>query len=154
MVDELRLAVEDSPAGDPFAEARAIVHDLVRPAVPGHERDEALAGLVRLVDREGVVGDELRERVGDPVEQRVERLLREDVVEDVREPAVRIEERLGRRGRRGNGAAVDVSQGFHEAAATSGKGLDEFNRAGSDAPSLERGIRRRAAPCRARPRAG
>ena len=49
-------------------------------------------GLVRLVDRERVVRDELADRVGDADEKRVERLLREHLVEDVGEPPVRLDE--------------------------------------------------------------
>jgi hypothetical protein len=41
------------------------------------------------------VGHQVAERHRDPVEQRVEALLREDVVEDLREPPVRLDERLG-----------------------------------------------------------
>ena len=61
--------------------------------------------LVGLVDRERVVRDQIGERVGDPLEQRVEALLGEDVVEDVREPPVRLDERLrtvGLRAHRGS----------------------------------------------------
>ena len=56
--------------------------------------------LVRLVDVQRLVRDDLGERVGDPDEQRVEALLREQVVEDVREPAVGVDGRLdaGREG--------------------------------------------------------
>ena len=43
------------------------------------------------------MGDELAERVRDPLQQGVERLLGEHVVEDVGEAAVRVEERERRR---------------------------------------------------------
>src|SRR6187549_675642 len=46
--------------------------------------------LVGLEDAQRVVGDQVGERVGDPVEQRVETVLGKDVVEDVSEPAIRI----------------------------------------------------------------
>ena len=49
--------------------------------------------LVGLVDHERVVGDQLGERVGDPVEKRIEALFREDLVEDVGEALVRLDER-------------------------------------------------------------
>ena len=54
--------------------------------------------LVGLVDRERVVRDQLVERVGDPHEQCVEALLREDFVEDVGKPPIRIDELRRRRG--------------------------------------------------------
>ena len=48
--------------------------------------------LVRLVDRERVVRDQLTDRVGDADEQSVERLLCEHLVEDVGQPTVRLDE--------------------------------------------------------------
>ena len=72
LVDELRLAVVDRPAGDALAEKRAVAHDLVGPAVARHHGDEQAPRLVGLVDRERVVGDDVRERVGDALEERVE----------------------------------------------------------------------------------
>ena len=54
-----------------------------------------MTGVVGLVDLERVVRHEIGERVGDAVEQRVEALLREDVVEDLRETPVRLDERSG-----------------------------------------------------------
>jgi len=59
--------------------------------------DESLQCVVRLVDDELFVGHELAQRVGDPLQERVEALLRENLVEDVREPTVRVDERLGAR---------------------------------------------------------
>ena len=56
-----------------------------RPVVAREDGNEHASRLVGLVDGERVVGDEVGERVRDPVEQRVEALLREDLVEDVRE---------------------------------------------------------------------
>ena len=101
LVREHRLAVLDGPAGDPLAEREALAEDLVR-VLAAHERRHELAlRLVRLVDVQRLVRDDLVERVGDPHEQRVEALLREQVVEDVREPAVGVDGRVGA-GRRGH----------------------------------------------------
>ena len=94
LVRSHRLAVLGRPAGDALAELRAAVHDLLRPLVAREHRDEHGLRLVGLVDAERVVRDELGERVGDSLEQGVQALLREDVVEDVGEPAVRLDERL------------------------------------------------------------
>ena len=52
---ELGLSLLDGPAGDALSEQRAVVHDLLRPLVARFERDKQ-AGLVGLVDREGVDG--------------------------------------------------------------------------------------------------
>ena len=93
-----RLAVQRGPARDALAELRAAFHDLLRPLVPREDRSQETLGLVRLVDRQRVVRDELCERVRDPVEQVVEALLGEDVVEDVSELAIRLDERLRARG--------------------------------------------------------
>jgi hypothetical protein len=152
VVDELRLAVVDRPAGDALAQDGAVAHDLVRPAVARHHGDEQPPGLVGLVDREGVVGDDVGERVRDALEDGRVGLLREDLVEHVREAAVGVDEpvgaRLGRddRGRLGRPGvqAVHLSE-FHAAAATSSSRLlqrepDELNPAREPAPSLERVI--------------
>ena len=88
LVREHRLAVLDRPAGDPDAEGEGVVEDLVRVVAANERRDELALRLVRLVDVERLVGNDLVERVRDPDEQRVEALLREQVVEDVCEPAV------------------------------------------------------------------
>ena len=95
-----RLAMERSPAGDALAEVRLVAEDVVRPLVAREHGDQHRLRLVRLVDRERVVGDELRKGVRDPLEQVVEAVLREDVVEDVGELAVRLHERRGTRSRR------------------------------------------------------
>ena len=88
------LAVRDRPAGDALAEAERLVGDhLLGVVPPGEDAPELGRGLVGLVDGEVVVGNELAERVGDPLEQCVERLLGEHLVKDVGEPAVRVEER-------------------------------------------------------------
>ena len=96
LVDEGRLAgARDSP-GDALVEAKGRLHDLVRPLVTRQHWSQHLLPLVRLVDRERVVGNQVVERVGDPDEQRVEALLGEDLVEDVGQPPIGIDE-LGRR---------------------------------------------------------
>jgi GGDEF domain-containing protein len=60
--------------------------------VATEQRHELALRLVRLVDVQRLVGDQLGERVRDPVEQRVEALLREELVEDVRETTVGFDE--------------------------------------------------------------
>ena len=60
--------------------------------------------LVRLVDVQVVVRDELAERVGDAVEQRLGALLGEHVVEDACEAPVRLDERLRARHERSSRA--------------------------------------------------
>ena len=75
---EMNLIREDSltplhgPAGDPLPERAGVVHHLLGPAVPGDHRVQEPAMLVRLVDRQGVVRNDLRQRIGDPLQQRVE----------------------------------------------------------------------------------
>ena len=84
----------DGPAGDPLSEAERLVGEhLVGVVAAGKDAPELRRGLVRLVEGEVVVRNQLADRVGDPLEQRVERLLREHVVEHVGEPAVRLDER-------------------------------------------------------------
>ncbi len=116
LVHARRLPPVHRPAGDALAEPDARPHDLVRPLVAGEHRDEQALRLVRLEDRQRVVGDELREGVRDPLEQRVEALLGEDVVEDVGEQAVRDDQCLeplvaGPRGRRRRRGADDAQLG-------------------------------------------
>ena len=88
LVREHRLAVLDRPAGDPDAEREGVVEDLVGVVAADEGRDEVPLRLVRLVDVQRLVGDDLVERVRDPDEQRVEALLGEQVVEDVGEAPV------------------------------------------------------------------
>ena len=95
LVREHGLAMLDGPAGDSLAVREALAEDLVR-VLAAHERRHELAlRLVRLVDVQRLVRDDLVERVSDPHEQRVEALLGEQVVEDVREPAVGVDRRVG-----------------------------------------------------------
>jgi len=82
--------VHRRPARDPFAEGARLAQDLVCPPVAGEHRRQDASCLVGLVDDERVVRHELGERVGDPLEERVDALLREDVVEHLGEPPVRI----------------------------------------------------------------
>ena len=58
------------------------------------------------------MGDELRERVGDPLEEIVEAVLREDVVEDVRDPPVGLGQRLRARRRLPAGAGVQRTSSY------------------------------------------
>ena len=78
------------PAGDALAEREALAHHLVCPLRPGEHGDQLAGRLVRLVDLDVLVRDQLRQRVRDALEQRVEALLGQDVVEDLREPAIRL----------------------------------------------------------------
>ncbi len=81
----------------------------------GEDAAELAGGLVGLVEREIVVGDQLADGVRDALEQRVERLLGEHVVEHVGQPAVRLDEGQGcpgivvvAAGRRRGGRRVSV----------------------------------------------
>ena len=91
LVREDGLPVLDRPAGDADAEGKDVVEDLLGPLAPHEHRDEFLLRLVGLVDVQCLVRDDLIERVRDPNEQRVEALLREEIVEDVREAAVGVD---------------------------------------------------------------
>ncbi len=95
LVDERSLAAARRPTGDAFVETDARPKDLRRVLVAGEHGHEHGLRLVRLVDRQGVVRDEVGESVGDANEQRVEGLLGQDLVEEVGEPPVRLDE-LGR----------------------------------------------------------
>jgi hypothetical protein len=124
---------------------KAVVHDLGGPVVAGHQGDEEPARLVGLVDRERVVGDQLGERVGDPVEQCVERLLGENVVKDVRESTVGVDERLDTLESRSWRALarrrfLGLSRNRHgETAAAVKEACPQFKPVEGDRPSLERG---------------
>ncbi len=97
LVDECRLAVARRPAGDALVEADGRAHDLVGVLIADEHRRQEPLRLVRLVDRQRVVRNQLRQRVGDADEQRVEAQLCEHLVEHVGEPPIRLDE-LGRRG--------------------------------------------------------
>ena len=88
LVRENRLAVDDRPAGDALVEREGLAHDLGLPLAAGEHGNELALGLVGLVDVDVLVRDELRERVRDPLEQRGRVVLREDVVEDLGQPAI------------------------------------------------------------------
>ena len=103
VVDELGLAVLDHPARDALTVERLVAHDLVCPLVSRHQRDEDAPGLVGLVNREGVEGDQITQRVCDSLEHRIELLLRENDVEDVGEAAVGVDQRVDSRQRRAGG---------------------------------------------------
>ena len=91
LVREHRLAVDDRPARDALPEGGARAHDLVLPLGTREHGDQLVARVVRLVDLECVVRNEVVERVRDAVEQRVEALLGEHVVEDLGQPPVRLD---------------------------------------------------------------
>ena len=107
------LALLDGPARDPLSEGERLVGEhLVCVLATGEDGPKFARGLVRLVEGEVVVRDQLADRVGDPLEQRVERLLGEHLVEDVGQPPVRLDERQGgcerrRRRRRGTGSGSE-----------------------------------------------
>ena len=88
LVRKHRLAVLDGPARDPDTEGEGVVEDLVGVVAADEGGDEVSLRLVRLVDVQRLVGDDLVEGVRDPDEQRVEALLGEQVVEDVGEAPV------------------------------------------------------------------
>ena len=97
-VREHGLAVLDRPAGDPDAVGERLVGEHLLRVLAGCEHRTQLAlRLVGLVERDVVERDQLADGVGDPLEQVVERLLREHLVEDVGELAVRLDERVERR---------------------------------------------------------
>ncbi len=94
-IREHRLAVLDGPAGDPDAVGERLVGEHLLRVVARSEHGAELAlRLVRLVERDVVEGDQLAHRGRDPLEQVVERLLGEQLVEDVGELAVRLDERV------------------------------------------------------------
>ncbi len=99
LVREHRLAVLDRPARDPDAEREGVVEDLVGVVAADEGGDEVTLRLVRLIDVQRLVGDDLVERVSDPDEQRVEALLGEQVVEDVGEAPVGVGRRRASRHR-------------------------------------------------------
>ncbi len=90
LVREDRLAMVDRPAGDSLTERERLAHDLVRPVAAREDRAELALRLVGFVDVHVLVRDEHCQRVGDALEQRAEALLRENVVEDFGEPAIRL----------------------------------------------------------------
>jgi hypothetical protein len=118
LVGEHGLPVLDRPAGDSLAEDdRPVGEHLLRPRPPHEHRLQRARGLVRLVDVEVVVRDQLADGVGDPLQQCIQALLGEDVVEDVGEAPVGLDDaglggrrRLGHepqgRGRRVRGGRV------------------------------------------------
>jgi hypothetical protein len=92
-VRQHRLAPLGRPPGDALAEARAVAEDLLLPRLRPHEhRHELAPRLVRLVDGQRVVRDELGDGIGDPFEHRFEALLREHLMEHLRKLPVRGDE--------------------------------------------------------------
>ena len=110
LVDAHRLPVGHTPPRQTDTEGNLVGQDLVRPFVPRPDRLQDAPRLICLVDRQRVVRDELGERIRDPVEQRIEALLAQDVVKDVRKPAVRLDERRPVRDRSVQRLLVDEAQ--------------------------------------------
>ena len=94
-VREHGAAVLDRPAGDPLAEHDAVAEHLLLPLSPREHGYELLRLQIRLVDVQILVRHELGQRLRDTVDERLGALLGEDVVEHCRQPAVRLDERLG-----------------------------------------------------------
>ncbi len=91
------LAVLGRPAGDPDAvRERRVCEHLLRVGARRVHRPELTLRLVRLVEGDVVVRDQLADGARDPLEEVVERLLGEDLVEHVRELPVRLDERVER----------------------------------------------------------
>jgi hypothetical protein len=83
LVRQHGLSMLDRPAGDAASELAPALHDLRGKGVARKDRDKSLLGLVGLVDRQRVVGDDLGKRVGNALEERVEALLGQHFMEDV-----------------------------------------------------------------------
>ena len=97
-VRQHRLAVLDRPARDPDAVGERLVREHLLGVVTRREDGAQLPlRLVGLVERDVVERDELADRGRDALQEVVERLLGEQLVEDVRELAVRLDERVERR---------------------------------------------------------
>ena len=94
LVGEHGAAVGDRPAGDPLAVRDRARHHLLGPRAAREHGDELAPLLVGLVDVQVLVRDEIAERVGDAVEQRLRALLGEHLVEDGCEAPVGLDERL------------------------------------------------------------
>ncbi len=92
LVREHGLSMPRRPAGDALREADRRAHDLVGVHVADEHGLEDSLRLVRFVDRQRVVRDQVADVVGDADEERVEALLGEHLVEDVGEPPVRLDE--------------------------------------------------------------
>ena len=90
LVREHGLPVRDGPAGDALVEGETLAHHLGVPLAARERWRQEARALVRLVDVDVLVRDQLSEGVRDALEQGVEALLREDVVEDLRQPPVRL----------------------------------------------------------------
>ena len=91
----------DGPAGDPLAERERLVRqNLVGVLASCEHAPQLPLALVSLVEGEIVVRNQVADGVGDALEQSVQRLLREHVVEHVREAPVRLDEGLRSPGRR------------------------------------------------------
>ena len=94
-VRQHRLAMLDGPPRDPDAVGERLVREHLLGVLAGRvDRAQLLRRVVRLVEGDVVVRDQLADGVRDPLEQVVERLLREHVVEDVRQLAIRLDDRV------------------------------------------------------------
>ena len=94
LVGEDRAAVDDRPARDPLPVRDRAGEDLLRPRAAREDGQQLAPLLVRLVDVQVVVRDELAERVRDPLQERLGALLREHVVENAGKAPVRLDERV------------------------------------------------------------
>ena len=92
LIDAHGLAMLDAPTRQAGPEWAGVREDLLRPFVPRPDRGEQPARLVGLVDRERIVRDEVRQRIGDAVEERVQALLGQDLVEHVGQATIRLDE--------------------------------------------------------------
>src|SRR6266550_3249310 len=93
LVAQHSLAMARCPPGDALREADRRAHDLIGVHVPHEHRLEHALRLVGLVDRQRVERrNQVAEGVGDADQEGVEAQLSEDLMEDVREPPVRLDE--------------------------------------------------------------
>ena len=91
-----RRPLRDGPARQPLVELGPVVHDLFLVlGRAGEDRHELTARLVGLVDVQRLVRHQIGERHRDAIEQRVEALLGHHLMEDLGQPTVRLDERLG-----------------------------------------------------------
>ena len=134
LVREDGLAMVDRPAGDSLSERERLAHDLVGPVAPCEYGTELSIRLVRLVDVDVLVGDQLRERVRDALEQSVEALLGEHVVEDLGQAPIR----LGRAARHeadlGPGCRIDGCRVGHAASFLIGRRRTRLESASAKIP--------------------
>ena len=108
-IGEDGFAVLDRPPGDPLAKGERLVGQHFAGVLAAREDGTEFPGrFLGLVKREVVVRNQLSDGVGDALEECVERLLGQNVVEDVGEPAVRLDE-----GERGESLSIVVVRRYH-----------------------------------------